>query len=843
MKNFCLPAILCFLCLNLIAETTDYGLYIRTFPHPASEFTGLALEEGKPIRISRKPMSLSFRLWNREEMVFGAVFRIITDKNRTIDLMYTVSENDTRFPQLVICGRPYTLSRTPSLGAWLDVTLTLDPKSGNISLEYDGMTLAEQAPELVSTESLQIFFGICPLVEYELYNIASVSIKDIRISVDGQEIRNWDMRVHNGDTCYDKTGQHMATAINGEWLIDRHTVLKQIYGHNFHGSPSVAFDPATSNFYIATDSREIHVFNCRRGEETQIGVTGGEMAATYPNSMMFIEDGDMLLSWNLDQNIYSYFDFRKRRWENTASPVNPHKEYYWNNTVAWDSRESALVSFGGYGHYQFNNELLISTPSLNPGVQKKRTLREIDPRYSPASALVDSILYIFGGRGCPSGRQEMTQSYYYDLYEVNIRTLQIRQLWKYTGRPEDGDFLPSDTMLYDRENDCFYLFCEQRGGTLMKIDRTRPVIETVSQPLYLEPDAQYMYKNLYLSPEDSKLYAIYMQTQVSKESQVYIYEMNWPPVPLRNEIAPPGRHMEEGTGEKGPALWIILSVLAAVSAGIYVCIRFMRKGRPAGMAAAKKEDSGARDTAETVPEFHNYDFSRSCICFFGGFKVCDSEGNDITDLFTPTLKLLLILLVLYTGKDARGISGNRLIQTLWFDKTEESAKNNRNVYMSKLRSTLDRVGNVKIVNQNGFWSISFGEGTFCDYIEALKLFKKNDHADLERLIELLLRGVMLPNVENDFVDPFKNDFSNTTIDFLSGLLKQSDLPDAFMLRIADSLFSHDFINEDALKVKCSILYRQGKKGLAKTVYDTFCKEYASSLGTSFPVPMLELVKK
>ena len=110
-------------------------------------------------------------------------------------------------------------------------------------------------------------------------------------------------------------------------------------------------------------------------------------------------------------------------------------------------------------------------------------------------------------------------------------------------------------------------------------------------------------------------------------------------------------------------------------------------------------------------------------------------------------------------------------------------------------------------------------------------------------MELLLRGVMLPNVEEDWVDSFKNDFSNRTIDFLTGLLRNSDLSDTFLLRIADTLFQHDFINEDALRVKCSILYKQGKKGLAKTVYDAFCKDYQSSLGTSFPTSMLDLINR
>ena len=201
----------------------------------------------------------------------------------------------------------------------------------------------------------------------------------------------------------------------------------------------------------------------------------------------------------------------------------------------------------------------------------------------------------------------------------------------------------------------------------------------------------------------------------------------------------------------------------------------------------------------------------------------------------------MILLILYTGRDPKGIIGHKLIQLLWYDKTEESAKNNRNVYMSKLRNLLDKVGDIKILNQNGFWSIQFENGTICDYLEALHLYNKNNSLDLEKLLELLLRGMMLPNVETDWIDTFKNDFSNDTIDLLCRLLKQKDLSDMLKLQIADTLFQHDYINEEALSVKCRILCQQGKKGLANTVYNTFCKEYAALLGTPYKYSLIEII--
>lgn len=74
----------------------------------------------------------------------------------------------------------------------------------------------------------------------------------------------------------------------------------------------------------------------------------------------------------------------------------------------------------------------------------------------------------------------------------------------------------------------------------------------------------------------------------------------------------------------------------------------------------------------------------------GGFRIVDKEGNDITLLFTRTLKMLLIALILYTGKCEKGINGNKLIQMLWPGKPEDAAQNIRNVYMSKLRNITER---------------------------------------------------------------------------------------------------------------------------------------------------------
>jgi len=96
---------------------------------------------------------------------------------------------------------------------------------------------------------------------------------------------------------------------------------------------------------------------------------------------------------------------------------------------------------------------------------------------------------------------------------------------------------------------------------------------------------------------------------------------------------------------------------------------------------------------------------------------------------------------------------------------------------------------------------------------------------------------LLPNVQIDWIDEFKADFLNTILDLLSSFTEHEDVKknEHLLNYIADCILIHDTINEEAIALKCSILYRLGKKGLAKNAYDTFAREYKNLLGTDYPV--------
>lgn len=170
-----------------------------------------------------------------------------------------------------------------------------------------------------------------------------------------------------------------------------------------------------------------------------------------------------------------------------------------------------------------------------------------------------------------------------------------------------------------------------------------------------------------------------------------------------------------------------------------------------------------------------YDRTRSAINLLGCFSVYDKEGNDITSSFTPRLKHLLILLVLYTEKSPQGILSSRITEILWPDKEEVSARNNRNVSLRKLRVLLENIGDVSIVTENNFLRVNWGDEVFCDYHTLLKCirdYRKCENEEvLDRILELLLCGPLLPNTILDWLDNFKDSFSSSSIDLLRNLLE------------------------------------------------------------------------
>ena len=196
-------------------------------------------------------------------------------------------------------------------------------------------------------------------------------------------------------------------------------------------------------------------------------------------------------------------------------------------------------------------------------------------------------------------------------------------------------------------------------------------------------------------------------------------------------------------------------------------------------------------------------------------------------------------MLLYSYKNANGITSEQLNEIFWSDMDKSNATNNRNVNISKLRLLLKGIGGVNISYKNSYWYMTIAPTVNCDYIEIcdlLRMLREGNTINvdlLNRIAELGGRGELLPDITEEWVDKFKSEYlillSDVLLDAYEFVKKEKDL--MLLLKLSETMLSCDSTDENAIQNKCYALYHLGKKGLAKQCYENFCVEYIRVLGT------------
>jgi DNA-binding SARP family transcriptional activator len=344
------------------------------------------------------------------------------------------------------------------------------------------------------------------------------------------------------------------------------------------------------------------------------------------------------------------------------------------------------------------------------------------------------------------------------------------------------------------------------------------------------------FSDLYYSPVSNKFIAVTCFAQDSTNHTVAsIYTLDGAPVP--EEIA-----LAAVTPVSSPYyIYYIILALIALTAGTLLIRRRRLSPQKEGhhsIPIPLKDpirDNIPDDNPNEVPA----ERPAAAIYLFGDLQVFDKEGNDLTRQFSPLLKELFLLILLYSIKNGRGISSEKLNEILWFDKSEKSARNNRSVNIAKLKSILDKTGGCELSKDTGYWKIGIQSGLIAvDYQDYVSIVNNKKVLDRQRVTELAAitkRGGFLSNIEYAWLDPFKSEVSNHVIDTYLHFAESvviSDDPE-FIITLADYIFYFDAANEEAMQMKCKALVYLGKHSLAKQSYESFVKEYKSIYGEDF----------
>ena len=835
----------------------DYGLSLKSHSVPGIERTTLYLDDNQPFSI-KNDFIISFQMYVRaNEHDFGTILHLHTNTNQFIRFSFVAGE-ERHFPAFVLNEGIININSPIEREKWLDVSLHLRLKDNVIEIDYDNKKISAMAP-LQGVKSVTALFG--QMKEY-LSDVAPIDLRNVTITQDGKQIREWKLWKHNDTVCYDEIEGAVARAIHPVWLIDNHIEWKLVHQAKIPGKLDVAFNAREALFYLVR-SQSIDVLDENGTLQKEIAIRGGYPAVEFPNHLLYDTLSNKLVSYYPKKGITSRFSFDTERWSNEIRNTEEASNY--NHARTFNPADSSFYFFGGYGFYQYRNDLYRMKYSTNQ-IEQVEYERPLYPRYSAAMAIVGDELYIFGGRGNKYGKQELSSHYYWGLCAINLKNKQSRIVWQKNQPQEEGTIMAS-TMYFEPSDSSFYAVSTNKGGVLWKISMKDSVYSEVSKPIYNESTYQDSDFSLYTSPSHGKLFLVLDKILSNHTHELAIYSIN---MPLVNEV----EIRQSTAGESINNRWYLYTIgilLLLVLAG-FVLYRFKYNSKNKKAPATKKgteknvattgKAQGLSDVTEskTIPKkewmqesetiftetVNYYDRSRASISLLGCFNVRDKDGNDITSNFTPRLKHLLILLILYTEKNAQGILASKTTEILWPDKEETAARNNRNVNLRKLRVLLESIGDMEVMIENNFLRIKWGTGVFCDYhtlITCTKQFEQEKSEELlNRILEILLYGPLLPNTILDWLDDFKDDYSSYSIDLLKNLLdiEISRNHQDMIIRLADIMFLHDPLNEEALAAKCSVLVTQGKKGIARNLYDRFCKEYHDSMGETYKVPFADL---
>lgn len=281
--------------------------------------------------------------------------------------------------------------------------------------------------------------------------------------------------------------------------------------------------------------------------------------------------------------------------------------------------------------------------------------------------------------------------------------------------------------------------------------------------------------------------------------------------------------------------WMWVIPVLVIMFLIYWFVR--RKKQPA------KKDAVTAAKAVNNTDLSAHDGKCNSIRIFGEFEAIQRDGTDISIQFTPKVRQLFILLLLYSQKPKRGISSDEINQILWYGHTKKNATNNRGVNMSKLRQVLSLMDGVKIENQMENWLLTIDRKVmFCDYIEVLRILKNKstigDSVAFNVLFEMIERGTLLMDMEEEWLDEFKGHMASEVIDTLLRQATEAPLSEDtdMILKIADRIFMGDPFNEEALELKIAALLKQNHVNQAKYTYQWFADNYEKALGEQFSRP-------
>ncbi|GAA4199971.1 hypothetical protein GCM10022289_11130 [Pedobacter jeongneungensis] len=828
------------LCCNK-SFSQSYGLGFFSHEVVQDQRTGLDLSPGKNLCFEDGfDLSFDLNFLPNKDDYFGYILRLVVNDSENIDLLYDNDFKEKHHFKVIVGNKfskiAFEIPPATLYHHWNQIKLRFDAQKSQLTL-FCGQYIGKATVNLKKGSCFKILFGANEYQQFKTSDNPPMKIRNIKITEDGELKYHWPLDEYDGNRAKELVGDNKAGVNRALWIKKMHYDWQRLGSFVVKGPASTAFNTKKDEVYIV-ERDSLKTFSVSDTKLKSLPFAN-KLTLLRGNYSLYDESSNRLLNFYADQKTVSVFDSASRTWSKDYNPKTPITDNWLFNKF-YSPKDSSLYMIAGYGHFIYKNQ--VNKYHFPTGTWQQEQFKGdvFTPRYLAALGQSGNGAYIIGGYGSTTGKQMLNPRNLYDLlyFDMDKKTIKKRYELKVGGE----DFVFANSLIINEKERTFYglIFPRHRYDSKLQL-----IVGSLDKPEYKLSGSKIPYRfhdinsysDLYYSRSSKRFIAVTTFRDSTDKTHVNIYALNSPPLDAPDKLF-----------AEHSSFWYWFSGLFLVAMGIiFFVFRNKKATKPVYHAQVQSFADPGEEVKETALIEETVTGNKSSIFLFGDLQVFDDDGQQITKQFTPLIKELFLVVLLYTIRWERGISSDKLKELLWFDKSNESARNNRSVNIAKLKSILDKISNCQISKETGYWRINIDTAvTYTDYQEYVNIIKDKSHLDhqkIRRLATIIKRGPFLPTVNYEWMDSFKAEISNEIIDsylhFSHSVGIESD-PE-LLIELSSYIFYFDSVNEEAMVIKCKALVHLGKHSIAKNTYENFCKEYKLLYGDEFQKSFSEVL--
>ena len=803
--------------LNCISQ----GLLFQGLGTDFKERSTLSVFENKTCEFNDY-FDISFRFLVYNPNSFGCIFLLENAKtDEEYNLMFAHQSVDHSQLKFNIGGKDnlFTIDlNTKELEQkqWVDFSMRFDLNVDSIYITVNNQSFAKGNLGLSKNFEPKLEIGFI-----ERYaEVAPFILRDLKV---GNTKKNYQFPLNEseGNDVHDSNGHVIGQVSNPIWLINASYHWKQClatenlprHGANYHASnqnllffhkDSIRIFNTNTHHFYSQQYENLHPINTRLGTS---------FLDERANRLYVYEAYECV---DCDGTVAS-LDLNHFRWETESHDTLFMQLHHHSGFL--DTKRNQHIIFGGFGNRRYNKYFFSYDLSTHQWDTIHYSGDEINPRYFQGMAESDNNLYVFGGMGNDTGDQTIGRRNYYDLYKFDLDKRECTKLWEIDWK--EKHLVPARNMVI--VGDSLYALCYPEYESNSHIQLYRFSIKdgsykTLGDSILFCSDEILTNVNLFYDDALQEFYCVVLETNKDNSMNTKVYSLMYP-----------GVSMADLSIYKSPntefQYWYLLLFLGCLVTGISYRL-FSRKKQSDKIDRKKTEHF--IDTKIDTKADEQIQSRENGICLFGKFTIYDKTGRDITYMLSTRLKNTFLLILEYSLTKG-GITSHQISNILWSDKDEYSAKNLRGVTVNQLRKILTELDGIKLVFDNGLYTLIIEQPCFCDCKYLLQLMNLDIESEYryDEINNILSRGGFLKSIDEPMLDTFKVLIKDKLSVNLPIYIEEVFKSNNYLLaeQLSNHLLSIDPLNVDVFSFQLRSLYQLKQVNEVKKRYALFSSQY------------------